>query len=149
MYHWIHKKGESFDLANPHTDFTLVRDCWRPSSRMIYFYPCFFFIGARAALFIGKQGNRIGRNILYNLITKHATRLGLHNPDSNKLEDHFSPHCFRYWFTTNLRRNGMNREFIKELRGDSRGEAIDIYDHIDHEELRKAYLTAIPKLGIV
>ena len=100
------------------------------------------------ALFIGKQGNRIGRNVLYNLVTKHATRLGLHNPDSNKLEDHFSPHCFRHWFTTNLRRNGMNREFIKELRGDSRGEAIDIYDHIDHKELRKAYLTAIPRLGI-
>ena len=107
------------------------------------------FNGTTPALFIGKQGNRIGRNVLYNLITKHATRLGLHNPDSNKLEDHFSPHCFRHWFTTNLRQNGMNREFIKELRGDSRGEAIDIYDHIDHKELRKAYLTAIPRLGIV
>ena len=43
----------------------------------------------------------------------------------------------------------MDREFIKELRGDSRGEAIDIYDHIDHKELRKAYLTAIPRLGVI
>jgi len=31
----------------------------------------------------------------------------------------------------------MPREFIKELRGDRRREAIDIYDHIDPEELRK------------
>jgi integrase/recombinase XerD len=104
--------------------------------------------GTTPALFIGEQGNRIGRNVLYNLVTKHAQRMGLHNLDSPRLEDHFSPHCFRHWFTTHLRRNGMNREFIKELRGDSRGEAIDIYDHIDHQELRKAYLAAIPRLGL-
>jgi integrase/recombinase XerD len=104
--------------------------------------------GSTPALFIGEQGNRIGRNVVYKLVTKHAARLSLHNPVSTRLEDHFSPHCFRHWFTTHLRRNGMNREFIKELRGDARGEAIDIYDHIDHQELRKAYLAAIPRLGI-
>ncbi len=100
------------------------------------------------ALFLGEQGNRIGRNVLYQLVIKHATRVGLNNPNSRKLEDHFTPHCFRHWFTTNLRRGGMSREFIKELRGDSRGEAIDIYDHIDKQELKKAYLAAIPRLGI-
>ena len=42
----------------------------------------------------------------------------------------------------------MNREFLKELRGDSRREAVDIYDHIDPKELRRAYLAAIPRLGI-
>jgi integrase/recombinase XerD len=100
------------------------------------------------ALFVGDLGARINRNAVYNLVTRHAERLDYHNPTSSKIEDHFSPHCFRHWFTTHLRRNGMNREFIKELRGDSRGEAIDVYDHIDHQELRKAYLTAIPRLGI-
>ena len=100
------------------------------------------------ALFLGDKGHRIGRNMVYRMVTSHAERLGFHDPASNRLEDHFSPHCFRHWFTTHLRRNGMSREFIKELRGDSRGEAIDIYDHIDHDELRKAYLAAIPRLGI-
>ena len=42
----------------------------------------------------------------------------------------------------------MSREFLKELRGDSRGEAIDVYDHIDLDELRQAYLRTIPRLGI-
>jgi len=42
----------------------------------------------------------------------------------------------------------MPREFIKELRGDRRKEAVDLYDHIDEEELREAYLACIPKLGI-
>ena len=101
------------------------------------------------ALFVGDKGKRIGRNMVYRVVTGHAERLGLHDAASGRLEDHFSPHCFRHWFTTHLRRNGLSREFIKELRGDSRGEAIDIYDHIDHDELRKAYLAAIPRLGII
>ena len=101
------------------------------------------------ALFVGEHRGRLGRNGIYYVVAKHAERVGLHEPNSDNLEDHFSPHCCRHWFTTHLRRNGMSREFIKELRGDSRGEAIDIYDHIDPDELRKAYLTAIPRLGIV
>lgn len=42
----------------------------------------------------------------------------------------------------------MRREFIQELRGDARREAIDIYNHIDLKELKEAYLAAIPQLGI-
>ena len=34
----------------------------------------------------------------------------------------------------------MRREFIQELRGDSRREAIDIYDHIDLKEPNEACL---------
>lgn len=101
------------------------------------------------ALFISYNTlDRLSRNGVYNAVVKYAKRLGFHNPDSPRLEDHFGPHCFRHWFTTWLLRNGMQREYVKELRGDRRGEAIDIYHHIDREELRKAYLTFIPKLGI-
>ena len=95
------------------------------------------------------MGARIGRNMVYRFVTENAERVGYHDSGSDRLEDHFSPHCFRHWFTTHLRRNGLSREFLKELRGDSRREAVDIYDHIDHGELRKAYLAAIPRLGIV
>jgi len=42
----------------------------------------------------------------------------------------------------------MQREYVKELRGDRRGEAIDIYHHIDKEDLRKMYLAYVPKLGL-
>jgi integrase/recombinase XerD len=101
------------------------------------------------ALFISYNTlERISRNGVWNAIVKYAIRLGYHNPESPKLEDHFGPHCFRHWFTTWLLRNGMTREYVKELRGDKRKEAIDIYHHIDKEELRKAYLAYIPKLGV-
>jgi integrase/recombinase XerD len=101
------------------------------------------------ALFVSYQSlRRFDRNGLYSMIVKYATDLGFYNLNSTKLEDHFSPHCFRHWFTTWLRRNGMPREFVKELRGDRRREAMDIYDHIDRNELRRVYLACVPKLGV-
>ena len=100
------------------------------------------------SLFINEQGGRLNRNGVYTAVTKAAANVGLHNPNSDRMEDHFSPHNCRHWFTTNLRRNGMPREFIQELRGDVRKEAIDIYDHIDRKELRESYLAHIPQLGI-
>jgi len=101
------------------------------------------------ALFISYNTlGRLSRNGAYNAVVKYALRLGFHNPDSPRLEDHFGPHCFRHWFTTWLLRNGMLREYVKELRGDKRREAIDIYHHIDEQELRRTYLACIPKLGI-
>jgi integrase/recombinase XerD len=101
-----------------------------------------------SALFVNEYGKRLGRNGVYNIVTKYAEAVGLHNPKSDRIEDHFSSHNCRHWFTTWLRRNGMQRELIKALRGDKRRDAIDIYDHIDREELRKAYLAFIPQLGI-
>lgn len=101
------------------------------------------------ALFISYQtGTRLSRNAVWKAVVTPAIQLGFHNPDSKKLEDHIGPHCMRHWFTTHLIRNGMPREYVKELRGDRRAEAIDIYHHIDEDELRQAYLAYIPKLGI-
>ena len=62
------------------------------------------------------------------------------------MEDHFSAHCCRHWFTTMLDRAGMARRHIQVLRGDVGGEAIDIYLHNDLEEIRKEYLRCMPRL---
>ena len=100
------------------------------------------------ALFVGERGERLERHGVYSVVTKYAERVGLHDSKSERMEDHFTPHCCRHWFTTHLRRNGLRREYLKELRGDARKEAVDIYDHIDRKELRRAYLAAVPLLGI-
>ena len=100
------------------------------------------------ALFLGERGERLQGNGVYNAIQKYAKRIGLYKENSDTLEDHFGPHCFRHWFTTYLLRNGMKREYVKELRGDSRREAIDMYHHIDEKELKESYLACIPQLGI-
>lgn len=100
------------------------------------------------ALFVGLRGQRLNRSGITTLVTKWATYYGIHDPSSKRIEDHFTPHCCRHWFTTHLRRAGMSREFIQELREDARRDAIDIYDHIDADELRIEYLDKIPKLGM-
>jgi integrase/recombinase XerD len=100
------------------------------------------------ALFPSRMEDRISPAEVDWIIKKHAEHVGLHNSKSRRLEDRFTPHCCRHWFTTHLRRAGMPREFIQELRGDIRREAIDTYDHIDKKELRESYLAHIPKLGI-
>jgi integrase/recombinase XerD len=103
--------------------------------------------GEGQALFLSKIGTRITKRTVENSIEKHAERLSLHKPGT-RLEDRFTPHCCRHWFVTHLLRAGMSRDFVKELRGDARGEAIDIYNHIDKKELKESYLAHVPQLGI-
>lgn len=100
------------------------------------------------ALFPGKNRPYIDRNSIYAAVVIWAKRFGIHDASSEKREDHFSPHNLRHCFTTYMRRAGMPREFIQELRGDKRREAIDIYDKISKDELRKEYLARVPKFGI-
>ncbi len=100
------------------------------------------------AFFVGETGKRLRRRGVYDAVAKQAAKVGLHDERSSRPEDHFTPHCCRHWFTTWLDRAGLNREYLKELRGDARREAMDIYRHIDSEELRKAYLAHVPELGI-
>ncbi|MBN2604184.1 MAG: tyrosine-type recombinase/integrase [Candidatus Thermoplasmatota archaeon] len=91
---------------------------------------------------------RLNRNGVGEIFKKWAILAGLYEPNSNRIEDKYTPHCARHWFTTHLRRAGMPREYIKWLRGDKLSEAMDIYNRIDPEDVRKSYLSCIPKLGI-
>lgn len=100
------------------------------------------------ALFISNKGTRLQTSSVDVLVRTAGMRVVLHDSCSKKLEDKFTPHCCRHWFTTHLRRSGMPREFIQELRGDVRRDAIDIYDHIEKDELKESYLSHIPQLGI-
>lgn len=100
------------------------------------------------ALFVGERGERLKRNGVYSMVLKYAERMGLHDPKSQKPEDHFTPHCFRHFFTSYLLRAGMDRTYVQILRGDKRKDAIDIYHHVDLSDIRKEYLAFIPQLGL-
>jgi len=102
----------------------------------------------KPALFLSNQGLRMSTNRIEKKVSRHAEVIGLHNPKSKKLADKFTPHCCRHWFTTHLLRAGMRREYVKWLRGDAIKEAVDIYYHIDPEDVRKEYMTHIPQLGV-
>jgi Site-specific recombinase XerD len=100
------------------------------------------------ALFIGVRGDRLEARGVDYVIRSHALRLGLHDPTSDSLEDHFTSHCFRHWLTTNLALSGMPRHFIKEIRGDANRDAVDGYIHITPKQLKEAYIIYVPHLGI-
>lgn len=101
-----------------------------------------------SALFLNHEGKRLQRRGVGDAVTNAAMRVGIHKPGSKRLEDHFGPHCCRHWNTTYLLRAGMKREYVQWLRGDAIKEAVDIYFHIDPEDVREAYLACIPQLGI-
>lgn len=99
------------------------------------------------ALFIGIQGDRINRDTIYDITTRQAKKLGFHKSNGS-LDEKFTPHCFRHFFTTWMRRQGCPRAALQELRGDNRKDAIDIYDHWTKDELREVYLEYIYKFDI-
>ena len=101
------------------------------------------------ALFVSDFGNRLKRRGVYDAVVKWSTHYGLHNPRSDKLIDHFSQHNLRHCYTTYLRRARVPKSHVQELRGDKRSDVIDIYHHIDEKELKKAYLSAIPRLNLI
>jgi integrase/recombinase XerD len=98
------------------------------------------------ALFVTNEGNRMSNVILNKRLKRYAELIGVHDPDSSDLQERFTTHCFRHFFTTELINAGMPRDFVKELRGDSRSETIDIYRHITVDELKREYLERMPKL---
>ena len=100
------------------------------------------------ALFVGSHGGRLRRKGVYDAVTGWAKQKGYYNTNSDANVDHFSPHNLRHCFTTYLLENGMMREYVKELRGDARKDAVDLYNHIPAESLREAYLAAMPQFGL-
>jgi integrase/recombinase XerD len=100
------------------------------------------------ALFVSNKGTRLEKSAIDILVRRAGERVSLHDSSAAQLEDKFTPHCCRHWFTTHLLRSGCPREHVQWLRGDAIREAVDIYYHIDPEDVRRAYLAHIPRLGI-
>ncbi|MEM2125685.1 MAG: hypothetical protein QXQ53_04740 [Candidatus Methanosuratincola sp.] len=80
----------------------------------------------RAFFFSYNILDRMSRNGFWNAMVKYAKRLGLHHPESSRLEECFDPQSSGTGLPL-LIRNGMPREYVEEPSGDKRGEAIDIY----------------------
>jgi integrase/recombinase XerD len=100
------------------------------------------------ALFTGKGGSRLHGGGVWIVVAKAAQRVELTDPHSEKLDERFSAHACRHWHATHLIRAGMRREYVQWLRGDAMKDAIDVYNHIDPEDVKRSYLAHIPRLGI-
>ncbi|MES2154196.1 MAG: tyrosine-type recombinase/integrase [bacterium] len=98
-------------------------------------------------LFVGQRGNRINGDAVNDAVSAAARNVGLHDPEG-PLKDRFTAHNLRHFFTTHLRRGGMTREHIAWLRGDAGNDSMDVYMHIDPDQVQQAYRSAIPQLGL-
>ncbi len=96
-------------------------------------------------LFTGPNGKRLTGQAINRVFTKLTKASGIKTGGKE-----WTVHSTRYAFTTWLLNIGkMQREYVMKLRGDSIKSAIDIYDTIDENDLRKEYLRRIPLLGVV
>jgi integrase/recombinase XerD len=100
------------------------------------------------ALFLGRTGNRLSPPAINKIVKKHAEVVGLHDPESKRLDKRLTAHSLRHYFSTRMREAGMSREFVMELRGDSTHDAIDDYIHIDKKKLKEAYMGLVPQLEL-
>jgi len=103
--------------------------------------------GNDPALFLAETGRRLSGRSLNNVVVRAAARVGLHTKGA-PLEERFGPHCCRHWLVTHLLRAGMSREYVKWIRGDAMRESIDLYYHIDPEDVKRSYLSFVPRLGV-
>lgn len=102
-----------------------------------------------SALFLERFGNRLSSKAVNEIVVKHATVVGLHDPKSKRLDRQLTAYSLRHFFSTRIREAGMPREFVMELRGDSSANAFDIYYHIDRKRLQQSYLNTIPQFGLI
>lgn len=123
-------------------------ECARVLRQWLYVRKSLYVNSECDALFVGNHGKRLGSMGVYSAVVNNAKRFGIYDTGSKENSDHFGPHNFRHCFTTYLLENGMRREYVQELRGDARTDAVDIYNHISLENLRDAYLAAMPQFGL-
>lgn len=102
---------------------------------------------AGPALFLSSRDKRISGDAVRYAIVNAAEKIGLHSQGA-PLEERFGAHCCRHWLVTHLLRSGMEREYVKWIRGDAMRESIDIYFHIDPGDVKRSYLAHVPQLGI-
>lgn len=101
-------------------------------------------------MWLSPRGGHQHKDDINALISKYAKPLELHNA-SGPLNQRLTCHCFRGFFTTELRRAGMKKEYLMVLRGDSlEKHTIESHylssDYMDFENIRKEYQKYIFKL---
>jgi integrase/recombinase XerD len=94
---------------------------------------------SRDFLFLSKNGRRMSRQELWNILRKRGTRAGISRT-------RLHPHVLRHSFATHLQRRGMDLRTLQELLGHSSISTTEKYAHID-TELRNIYDNFHPRAG--
>lgn len=89
------------------------------------------------AIFVGRNGKRVGTRNVQLRIAAHARRQGL------PLGVH--PHLFRHSFATHLLESSRDLRGVQELLGHANIGTTQIYTHLDFQHLARTYESAHPR----
>ncbi|HVO44763.1 MAG TPA: tyrosine recombinase XerC [Steroidobacteraceae bacterium] len=90
-----------------------------------------------AALFVGRNGRRLGPRAVQTRVAQWARRQGLAN--------RVHPHLFRHSFASHILESGGDLRGVQELLGHADIATTQIYTHLDFQHLARIYDAAHPR----
>jgi len=91
----------------------------------------------KQALFLDKNGQRLGRQGLWFIIKKYVKETGV--------KEGTSPHTLRHSFATHLLERGADLRSVQEMLGHADISTTQIYTAVSRERLKRIYLKAHPR----
>src|SRR5690606_29430825 len=85
--------------------------------------------GNEAYVFLNRNGRKLTRVMVFTIIRKLASEIGL--------KKKISPHTFRHSFATHLIEGGADLRAVQEMLGHESITTTEIYTHLDRDYLRQ------------
>jgi integrase/recombinase XerD len=89
------------------------------------------------AVFVGKRGNRLPRELVWRLVRRWAEAAGV--------RERVTPHTFRHSFATHLLEGGADLRVVQALLGHASISTTQLYTHLTGERVREVYARAHPR----
>lgn len=89
------------------------------------------------ALFLSCKGNRLSKNVIWNLVKKYAKKAGI--------KKNVHPHTFRHTCATALLKNKADIRAVQELLGHDSLESTQIYTRLTIRDLKEVHSRCHPR----
>lgn len=86
---------------------------------------------ANRAFFLARQGRKLSRKTVWQMVKRYAHQAGIVKP--------ISPHTLRHSFATHLLHNGAPLRVIQEMLGHADIATTQIYTHVDQSRLKSIH----------